>query len=528
MLSGFAGRIAGLSGWRRRGVACAAGALSALAMAPVSFWPLLALTFPMLVLLLDGTSRNRAGLVAAFGIGWWFGFGYLVASLWWIGNALLVQAEVFAWLLPFAVLALPAGLAIYLGLGCVLARLVWPPGALRVLTLAASLTAADWLRGHLFTGFPWNSFGYAFANDLALAQAGSLVGLWGMSLLAVAVLASPVLLLGPPRGRGWVWPCLAGAVLAGLWGWGNWRLDTTSIGDVPGVRLRIMQPDLPQDEKFRYDARDRVVERYIETSESAGGLSGITHLIWPESAFPFFLEHEPEVLARIAGILPPETVLVTGAARWAPPPVPGGYPKIFNSIRALDHEGALVATADKVHLVPFGEYLPFQSMLESIGLQQLTRVRGGFAAAERRTLLAIPGLPPVLPLLCYEAIFPDEVRVADEAGPRPSALLNLSNDAWFGLTPGPYQHYQQARLRSIEQGLPMIRGTNDGISAILDPLGRSIAYLGLGQRGVVDGPLPQALAGTFYNRYGYMIPFFLMLMIFCASLASACRHARSG
>ncbi|HSI41584.1 MAG TPA: apolipoprotein N-acyltransferase [Xanthobacteraceae bacterium] len=511
MLSDLADRIARSHGWPRRGIASAAGALAALAMPPFGLWPVLALSLPVLVWLIDGASRHgrRAGLRAAFFIGWWFGAFYFLAGLWWIGAAFLVQADDFAWLLPVAVLGLPAGLGLFTGLGCLLARLLWSGGPRRILALAAGLSASEWLRGHVLSGFPWNSFGYGLAADLRFAQAASWLGLWGLGLVTIAALASPATLAGArPR---WRAPLLAGLTLAALWGAGAWRLATTTVGEVPGVRLRLMQPDLPQDQKFRFDARRAVVDRYIATSLSEGGLGRVTHLIWPESAFPFFLEREPEALARIAAILPPQTVLVTGAARLGAAPPGSTRPNVYNSLRVIAG-GALIADADKVHLVPFGEYLPFQSALESVGLEQLTRLRGGFSAGPARTMLAVPGLPPVAPLICYEAIFPGAVL---PQGPRPGLLLNVSNDAWFGMTPGPYQHFAQARLRAVEEGLPLVRGTNNGISALVDPLGRIVGMLPMGARGVLDGPLPTALMPTVYARYGDSI--FILLLLFSAS-----------
>ena len=161
-------------------------------------------------------------------------------------------------------------------------------------------------------------------------------------------------------------------------------------------------------------------------------------------------------------------------------------------------DGAIVATYDKVHLVPFGEYLPFQNFLESLGLEQLTRVRGGFTAGPKLRTLNIPGLPPAAPLICYEAIFPGAV-IPD--GPRPAWMLNVSNDAWFGMTPGPYQHLAQARLRAVEEGLPLVRATNNGISAVIDPLGRIWKSIPLGQEGVLDSTLPMPINATFYAKY---------------------------
>lgn len=511
--------------WRAL-AALAAGGLSALAMPPFGLWPVLALTLPVLVFLIDGTLELplRRALQASFLAGWLFGMGYFVAGLWWIGQAFLVQAEVFMWLMPFAVIGLPAALAVYTGLGCVLARLLWTRGPGRILAFAAALTLAETARGTLLTGFPWNDLGYALATDLRFAQAASVIGLIGLCLVALACLASPAALFSPAGARRarHVPLALAVGLLAALWAGGQWRLATTEVGTVPGVRLRLMQPDLPQDQKFRYDARRSVMDLYLATSESQGGLAGVTHLFWPESAFPFFLEREPEALARIVAMLPRGTTLITGAARYQP--VPGRErPDVFNAVRVIDSEGMIRGNADKVHLVPFGEYLPFQETLEAMGLQALTRLRGGFAAAPTRSLLPIPGLPDAVPLICYEAIFPDEVMPASlaqagEAGTRPGFLLNLSNDAWFGLTPGPYQHFEQSRLRAIEQGLPLVRVTNNGISAIVDPLGRITAILPLGVRGVLDDSLPQALSATPYATFGRVIPWLLLLGGLCGAL----------
>lgn len=522
----LADRIVLASGWRRLAIALAAGALSALAMPPFGIWPVFALTLPVLVLLIDGAAiAGGRGYRGAFIAGWWFGFGYLVAGLWWIGEAFLVQADAFAWLIPFAILGLPAYLAIHVGLGCVLARALWSSGPWRILALAAGLAAADWLRGIALTGFPWNSFGYALANNLEFSQSASLFGLWGLSLVTVAVLASPVALLAVRSSKRVriVPPLLGVAVLAAMWGFGAWRLGATEVGTVAGVKLRIMQPDLPQDQKFRYDAKQSVVDLYLKTSNEQGGLGGVTHLFWPESAFPFFLEREPDVLLRIADLLPPGAVLVTGAARAAPPDPGRTGTKVFNSLRAVGSDGAILATADKVHLVPFGEYLPFQPLLESIGIEQLTRVRGGFAAAPERHAFNIPGLPAAAPLICYEAIFPGEVL---PEGPRPGFLLNASNDAWFGLTPGPYQHFEQARLRAVEEGLPLVRATNNGISAIIDPVGRITGLLPLGARGVLDGALPVALPATIYGKVGNTVPFLMIMLIIAVAFTMRCVDTR--
>ena len=494
-------------GWRRALIAFAAGATTVLALPPLNIWPAPFLTFPVLVWLVDGAASGRlGGMLAAAVIGWWFGFGYFLAGLYWIGDAFLVDAKIFGWLLPFAVTLLPAGLALFTAFGLALARLIWTRGAMRVLALAIGLTVAEWLRGHLFTGFPWNAYGYALATPLPLAQGAALVGLWGLTFLAVAVYASAAVLADDriDTRRPWVAPALSVVVLAALAAYGAMRLARPPLGFVDGVRLRVMQPDLQQDAKFNYSFKQEVMRRYLALSDRASGpqatgVSDVTHLIWPESAFPFFLTREPDALAQIAALLPEGTILITGAVR-PPDTTPNPrVPRAYNSVYVIDHSGSILSVYDKVHLVPFGEYLPFQNLLERLGLMQLTKLRGGFIPGDRRRVLSVPRAPNFVPLICYEAIFPGDVV---PRGERPGWLLNLTNDGWFGLSAGPYQHFQQARLRAIEEGLPLVRAANTGISAVVDPLGRVVQSLPLGVEGVLDSPLPRALPATIYARAG--------------------------
>jgi apolipoprotein N-acyltransferase len=293
------------------------------------------------------------------------------------------------------------------------------------------------------------------------------------------------------------------ALLAGLAGYGAMRLNRNPTAFVDGVRLRIMQPNLQQDVRFNYAARREVMDRYVALSDRATGPKSLgvrdaTHLIWPESPFPFFLTRDADALAQITKLLPQGTVLITGAMRLAEPVDPAN-PAAFNSIYVIDHDGAIRALYDKVHLVPFGEYLPFEHFLERLGLQELTKQRGGFLAGDRRRLIAIPGAPLALPLICYEIIFPGDVV---PPGQRPGWIVNVTNDGWFGNSTGPYQHFQQARVRAIEEGLPLARAANTGISAVVDPLGRIINSLPLGSEGVLDSPLPQPIGAPPYARFG--------------------------
>jgi apolipoprotein N-acyltransferase len=494
-------------GWKRAGIALLAGALSVLAMAPFNAWPVLFFTFPVMVWLIDGAGAGKwRGVPAAALSGWWFGLGYFVFGLYWIGYAFLVDASTFAWLLPFAILGLPAYLALFTAFGFALARLIWTHDASRVLALAASLTVAEWLRGQLLTGFPWNAFGYALSEPSALAQTASLIGLWGMTFLTVAIFSSPAVLIdGGSRGRNpWIAPVMGVVVLIAMGIFGVIRLSLHPTLNVANAKLRIMQPNLQQDEKFNYSAKAAVMQKYLALSDRASGpestgVRDASILIWPESAFPFFLTREADAMAQIAELLPKGTILITGSVR-APDLPPGTrIIRAYNSVYVIDHEGSVLSIYDKLHLVPFGEFLPFQDLMEKLGFEQLTKVQGGFIPGTVRRTMTIPGAPRALPLICYEAIFPADVAARDD---RPGWIVNLTNDGWFGISTGPYQHLAQARLRAVEQGLPVVRAANTGISAVIDPLGRIVARLGLGVEGVLDSTLPAAIAPTIYARFG--------------------------
>lgn len=517
-------------GWRRAAIAFLAGAASTLALAPFNAWPILFITFPVAVWLIDGSAAGRfGGMFAAACAGWFFGFGYFLAGLYWIGHAFLVDAKTFGWLLPFAVTVLPAGLAIFTAIGFALARSLWGRGPTRILALAAALTIVEWLRGHVLSGFPWNSYGYALTGPLVLAQSASVLGLWGLTLLSVAIFASPATLADETADtrRQWLPLALGVVVLALMTGFGAWRLSRTPTTFVDNVRLRIMQPNLPQDEKFNYAARQKIMSHYLSlsdraTSPQSTGLRDVTHLIWPESAFPFFLTREADAMKQIADLLPDGTILLTGAARYADTP-PGQKRRAYNSVYAIDHDGNVLVVYDKVHLVPFGEYLPFQETLEQLGFLQLTKVQGGFLSGDRHRSYELRGAPRFLPLICYEIVFPGAVV---PSGERPGWLLNVTNDAWFGISSGPYQHFQQARVRAIEEGLPLVRAANNGISAVTDPLGRIIRELSLGTEGVLDSGLPRPVPATLYSRFGDTLAAIFVAAFLILSLRNRRKAAR--
>ena len=543
--------IVGSHGWRRRSIALSAGAFGALAMAPLDLAPALVVTLVVAVWLLDACMADHPSphriwpgvrpLRIAFGVGWWLGFGYFLAGFWWLGSAFIIEPE-FLWALPLGIVGLPMLLAFFTGFGFVVARILWSPGAARVLALALGLGAAEWARGHLFTGFPWNSFGMGLGGDLVSAQVASLVGLDGLNILTIAIFAMPATLTDAPdasspspswypiprrfrswRSRSWrstswrstswrrrPWHPTGAAVLvlAAIFAFGGLRLFSGHAGAEAGIRVRIMQPGIKPDEKFSYENRNEIVARYIALSKqddpkTGAGLSDVDLLVWPESAFPFILARDPEALNAIGAMLPAKTTLVTGAAREATLPRDLGQPPrsvYYNDIMMIGAGGVILGSYDKIHLVPFGEYLPFESILRRIGLHNFVAIPGGFEPGTKRAALHVPRLPAAVPLICYEAIFPGEVGV-DVGTEAPRFILNVTNDGWFGLTSGPSQHFAQVRLRTIEEGLPMIRGAGTGISAIIDPYGRVISSLPLGADGILDGRLPKPSSPTVFSRH---------------------------
>jgi apolipoprotein N-acyltransferase len=509
--------ILSLTGWRRWLVLVLAGAASVLAMAPFFAWPMLFVTLPVLVWQIDASQqavasgesrpgwRHHPAMHAAF-VGWWFGFGYFFAGLFWIGEAFLVEAEKFAVLIPLAVTLMPAGLALFWAGAAGLAALSWTPGWTRIMSLALALAGAEWLRGHVFTGFPWNVLGYALTWPLPMMQSAATLGIYGLTLVAVPVFAAPAVVWVDAQERRWRgMGSLAAAVAIGALALaGVCRLGSEDTPAGNDVRVRVVQPSVPQREKWRPENQGRIFRDHLELSaqSSSGavdGASGIALVVWPEAAMPFLPLNRPEALEAIGRLLPQGTQLAAGALRVDAPASGGTQRRIFNSLMIFGQEGRLSALYDKIHLVPFGEYLPFQSTLEAIGLEQLTRIRGGFdVGVSPRPLLDASGLR-ILPLICYEAIFPGELVQGAE---RPVLMLNVTNDGWFGQTTGPHQHLHQARVRAVEQGVPIIRAANNGISAVIDARGRILGSLDLDVRGTLDSSVPPAVTPPPYARYG--------------------------
>lgn len=526
--------VLGLSGWRRYGFAFALGVSGAGALPPFYAGPLLILTCVGAIWLLDAVapatgdrSARLRSLRQAAGLGWWLGFGFHLAGLYWVGFAFLVEAETFAWLMPFAVVLLPAGLALIMAACFAAASLAWRPDWRRVLIFALAWLAQEWLRGHILTGFPWNLVAYSWAPVLPMVQTVSLIGSYGLGLLTIfcagafatlgGVASAPIgfaarhagspplpplppraamAMLGPPAAAGLL---LAACLLAGFWRLAERPAPAASVH--PGIDLVLIQPSIPQAEKSDPALRDghweKLLRMSVERSPGAPGQSGRHQLIiWPEAALPYLLQDPLPQLRQIAAILGPRDRLVTGAVRVAADE--SGAARFRNALYIFDSEGRVSTTYDKHHLVPFGEYLPLSGLLEALGLRNLVPL-GSMEPGPGHRVIREAGIPPFGPLICYEAIFPGAVKSPET---RPEWLLNITDDSWFGPSTGPRQHFRSAQYRAVEEGLPLVRVANNGISAVIDPYGETIARTALDHVTRVQAPLPKAVPATLYGRIG--------------------------
>lgn len=517
--------FARLSGWQRGLLVFLAGAVMSLALPPADFWPAVFVAFPVLVFALDVVAAagrsNRTALARGLITGWLFGFGFFVTSLYWIGAAFLVEPEKFAALMPFAVAALPAFLSLFWGLAAAVAVARWPRGFWRVVLLAVLLTLAEWLRGHVLTGFPWNVIGFAASGMGGIVQFAAFAGFFGLTFAILIWAGIGVVMVSSNRKA--VPVLLLAVSFVTAWHMGNARVGSldTIAGKAPFVR--IVQPNIAQREKWARPFLQRNIERLFALSQQPTADAAISPdiIVWPESALPVLYERSRALQRRVARMLKPGSILVMGAIRQRRS---GGRVQTYNSVLVVDHTGGVVARYDKTHLVPFGEYLPYRSVLTRIGLKKLVTLPGGFAIGRDTKLLKPENLPPLAASICYEIIFPTEVI---PPATRPRWIVNVTNDAWFGNTAGPYQHLAQARFRAIEQGLPVVRSANTGISAVISPFGQFIKTLSLDRRGVIDTVLPMPIAQTLYARLGDR-PILIILVAIAMVIMAFAPATRSG
>lgn len=492
-LAGLPERLAGLHGWRRLFLALALGVLLAAALPPFYVLPGALVALTGFVWLLDGAGTTRR----AFLDGWAFGAGFSGAGLYWITNALLVDAAAFGWMVPFALLALALGFGLFTAVAAIVARF-WPVGSSRILAFAAAWLVLEWLRSWILTGFPWNLLGSAFAFTPEMLQGAAWGGPWLLSALVLAFALSPAWVVAAPptrRRRAMAAGVLGGgALLAALFALGFWRMAVLPTTYASDITLRLVQPSINQADKWRSTLRDSHFATHIELSLSQSAVAPDV-VIWPEAAIPWQLLADPDRRAEAGGVLSGDALLLAGGVRFERDAQ--GTPLPFNSLIVLDRDGGPLAFYDKRHLVPFGEYVPLRGLLP---IDKLTPGAVDFVAGTGPEVVAVGKVPPFRALICYEVIFPGEIR---GEGPRPDWLLNITNDGWYGVSTGPYQHFQAARMRAVEQGLPLARAANNGISGIVDPVGRVLAHLPLNAVGVLDTPLPAPLPGpTLYARWG--------------------------
>jgi apolipoprotein N-acyltransferase len=517
-LQKIAARLRGLRGRQRLLAAAGLGAVSVSAFAPFYFWPVFFLTFPALAFMIDGAGEARRPWIAAAQIGWAFGFGYFFIGFHWVGFAFVVDAATHGWLLPFVAVAFPSGLALFMAAAAAAARSSWSNGVWRLFSLAASVSAFEWLRGHILTGLPWNLPGYVWGGADAMFQSVSVFGIYGLSLITVLIALAPAAAVnGDGTKSALKWPAAAcGVVLIALFLFGWFRLPPGASPVFDNVALRIVQPNIAQAEKWKPELLERNWRRLIDLTRQAG-LETRTHVIWTEAAPPFFLLSEPEGLSVVGSLLPDRAMLLTGTVRSEES---AGARRYFNSMGVVSGTGKVLAVYDKSHLVPFGEYLPFFWLLEPLGITKLTGGSGGYTQGGGVRTISLAKSPSFGPLICYEVIFPGAVT---EPGRRPEWLVTMTDDSWFGPWTGPYQHLGIAKIRATEEGLSIIRAANTGVSAVVDPYGRVTTSLELGRAGIIDAALPKPLKSTLYSLWGDLG--FGLMLIACAGVG--CFFSRS-
>ncbi|MBB5073384.1 apolipoprotein N-acyltransferase [Bartonella callosciuri] len=493
------------------------GAFTSLALPPFYLTPLCFLTFPIFVVLLDSirtiqNSRKRY-LTYALSCGT-FGFSYFICGLWWLCNALFTDPVAFGWAVPFAILGPPLYLSLYWFFAGFIVGLLWIKGIARFFVLAFALGLAEWLRALLFTGFPWNALGYTAMPTPMLMQSDAIIGLQGMNILTVLVYSLPAVLLTNEKKKTALSLCLSLILLHS--GFGFYRLSTipnTADQKKSNYWVRIVQPSIQQNIKWSHATQEAIFAAHMRLSATpkAAHNPEPDFIVWPEASIPYLLDDNSITTMRIASLLQPKQWAIIGAIRASNDPLDTQM-HYFNTIAVINNKGNILNTSDKLHLVPFGEYLPYRSLLEKIGLHILTNNIGGYSAASVRKIVTMPNGFSYLPLICYEAIFPNEMAFK---GPPPQAILNVTNDAWFGVTPGPYQHLQQAQLRAVELGIPLIRAANNGISAVIDSYGRIVVALQQNAVGIIDAPIPlpaTSIGSNEYRTFSTFILFILMLL----------------
>jgi apolipoprotein N-acyltransferase len=501
--------------WSGPVLALVAGLAAALAHPPFGLLPGL-LGYALLLHLLDVANEAKP-LRSAFWRGWLAGLAYFGLGTWWIGEAFLVDAANQGWMAPFAVAAMAAGLALFWGLAALIYRLIRPASVWRVLAFVGAFAALEWARGHVLTGFPWNLPGETWRAGSPPSQAAALVGAYGLTWITLAIAATPAVWREGKGGRIAVGTAVAG--LVALYGYGA-VIQSRPLAKGPPTSVRIVQADIQQDAKWDATRFAQIVQAYVSLTAKPYAGKPADLVIWPEGALPAaiddYLAPGTWVRQAILDSLQPGQTLLIGGYRYEGPI---DKPTYYNSLIALRRTASdlqMVGVYDKHRLVPFGEYLPAEVFLTRIGFKSLAHLGDGFATGPRPAPLRVSPDLLVQPLICYESLFPGLARRDKDV----RVLINVSNDAWFGVTSGPLQHLNLASYRAIESAKPILRATPTGVSAVIDARGRIIpgTRLDLGQAGVIDGTIPGKGEVTPFDNFGDLA--FLALLLISA-VASA-------
>lgn len=477
-------------GWEHYLVTLLLGTISAIGFTHLSFWLSTGLiSFSLFLIFLNHCQTPRQ----AWWTGYVFGLGHFTMGLYWLGEAF--RTVDLTYLMPLGWVGLPLVLSFFISfVSYGTFRLSQSPMA-RALCFAGLWALGEWLRGHVFTGFPWNLVGYVW--PLEVLQITSVIGIYGLSALTILLSVSPYSRFKPLMGA-------TIALFVGLYGWGYNRLSQTPLEDWD-INLRIVQASIPQNQKWLQEKFEDNLNRYIALSnlEAEKPLQAI---IWSESSVPSFVEKYPALLEKLTQAVPPQGLLILGAPRAIASDQGENW---YTGLLALNSQGHVVGSYEKSHLVPFGEFMPLRSY---INIPKLTVGARDYSAGAGIQTLSLPGLPSVSPLICYEAIFPGEVASSQH---RPQWLLNQTNDAWYGDTSGPRQHLKTVLVRAIEEGLPLIRVANNGISAVIDPIGRILYRLELNDVGFIDFRLPKPLEKpTFYSQLNNELFFWAVVILY--------------
>lgn len=452
-------------------ILCAIGGIAAFGQAPWGLWPLTLIALAVGMIVIQGPMSKRRAML----LGWALGLGYFAVSLHWIVEPFLVDVPRHGWMAPFALIFMALGGGFFWALGAVAGQMIGR-GVVSYAGLGIGILAAEIARSLVLTGFPWALLGHVWI-ETPIAGLAAIFGPHGLTLFTVLVAVWMT--------RGWIWTVSIPVVLMALSLWPNPPI--APLDDAPLVR--IVQPNAPQHLKWAPGHAEMFFERQVTMTGAAGAPDLV---VWPETSVPYSLDVAEGAMAYVAEQAAGAPVILGGLRREGA--------AFFNTLAVVDAQGAIADSYDKSHLVPFGEYIPMLDFFARLGLTfGLIEPGTGYSSGDALHVVDVPGIGEILPLICYEGIFAEEVNAAQG---RARAIVLITNDAWFGNWAGPEQHFAQARLRAIEQGLPVIRAANTGISGMIDGKGRVVHSIALNTQGFIDVPLPRALDAPAYTRWG--------------------------